>query len=225
MVGRDGEVLSAVNVDDSLAENGRTQADFILPGADIVKAQGAQYVPGGHLSAVFVAAETVGLRSIQRAEDLPYSLLCLPRLASVIVEVGDMMARLVAVGVLPDEAGDVGLSTPSRLLWCGEQAVELGHIGLIATQCGYMAVHILWHEETVLPAVGFREMVVDLAGIERREPAPVGTRAHETRGWVEYIAPVGRISAVFSGLRRFAEHGGRLCDTPGIVGIFKRLGY
>ena len=134
-----------------------------------------------------------------------------------------MVARLIAVGILPYKAGDVSLRASRRLLGRGEQGVELGRIGLLSAQGGHVSLDVLRDEEAVLPAVGFSKVVVDLAGIERRQPAAVGPRTHEPRGGVEYVTPVGGVAQILILLGTSPQGLCGLGHAPGVVGVLQSL--
>src|SRR5664279_184004 len=113
----------------------RRAADHVIVGAgtDRIEAQGAENVPSRHLTAVVVAAQRVGLGAVLGSDHLMHSLLGLPRLAGVAVEVNDVMARLVAVPVLADAALNViGSSAVAGL----EQLAELSRELLAAPHHG-----------------------------------------------------------------------------------------
>src|SRR6185369_8241834 len=110
-----------------------------------------------------------------------------PRLARVVVQVGHMMARLVAVRVLPDESGDIDLFAPRRSALSSKQLIELRSKLLLTThQCDQTA-HVLWNKERVLPRVRFSKSKRHFARIERFDPAAVAARAHEAGRAIEDV--------------------------------------
>src|SRR5687768_8062038 len=74
-----------------------------------VKAQGTEYIPGTHLPAIFVTDQTIGCIGIKFLADLVDNLLCTPRLAGIIKEIGHVMTGFVAVCVLPDQPRNICL--------------------------------------------------------------------------------------------------------------------
>lgn len=71
------------------------------------EAQGGEDVPGGHLAAVIVATEGIGLVAILGLDDFMEAPGRLPGLAGIAVEIDDMMARLVAMPGFSNPALDV----------------------------------------------------------------------------------------------------------------------
>ena len=67
-----------------------------------VEAERGEDVPGGHLTAVFVATEASGLVGVELLEYAVREVGGLPRLAGRIVEEDDVVPRLVAVSILTD---------------------------------------------------------------------------------------------------------------------------
>src|SRR5690349_3437419 len=74
-----------------------------------IKPCSTEDVPRRHLTAIFVADQSIGSRLVKLVHDLPHPHLCLPGGTGVVVEISDVMAWLIALCVLSDEAGDVGL--------------------------------------------------------------------------------------------------------------------
>src|SRR3546814_12889144 len=67
-----------------------------------------------------IARQSVGGRLVLAVDDLLEPLLRAPRVPGVIIHIGDVVARLVAVDILPDQPGDV----------LGMAVVELGVVEL-----------------------------------------------------------------------------------------------
>ena len=64
-----------------------------------------------------------------------------------------MMAGLVAVGVLSDEARDVGIVVVAQVAWSIEQSIEMSVERILATHQFGQSVHVVWHQESILPRV------------------------------------------------------------------------
>src|SRR3546814_15517051 len=68
-----------------------------------------------HLAEIVIARQSVGGRLVLAVDDLLEPLLRAPRVPGVIIHIGDVVARLVAVDILPDQPGDVlGLAVVDR---------------------------------------------------------------------------------------------------------------
>ena len=193
-------------------------------GTDLIATQRGQHIPGTHLSAVLVAAEAVGLASIEFVEYLVHILLRLLRLAEDGVEPGGMVARLVAVGVHTDEACNVGLLATTHSILSLEEAVEEGKSILLATEMFDPGVNVVRHIGAILPAVGLGEVVVDLCGVEGRHPAAVALGMGEAVG-VDDILPALAANPVGASRGRVAGNLGHLGNAPVVVGIFEGLAH
>ena len=136
-----------------------------------------------------------------------------------------MVAGFVALGVLADAAGDVGLRAARVALVGGEHLVQAGLQGLRAAQRVHQPRDVLRHEQAVLPGVGLGVVVVHLARVEGAQPAAVEPGAHEARGRVEDVAPVLRGSHVPLIDVRPAEVFRHLGHAPVVVGVLERLGH
>src|SRR6185503_19624251 len=109
----------------------------------------------------------------------------LPRLARVVVEIRHVMTRLVAVRVLPDQAGDVGLLASGRAALRSEQLIELACELAWATEQLHQAADVLRREERVLPRVCFGKRKRHFARFERLDPTTVAARPHKPRNGIE----------------------------------------
>ena len=87
--------------DDRFPEQRSTDRIFIGSRADRIESEGGEYVPGGCLAVVLVAAIAVEVGVVELVHHLADPLLRLPRLAAPVVKVEHMLDRLVAVGVIP----------------------------------------------------------------------------------------------------------------------------
>ena len=100
--------------------------------------------------------------------------------AGVIVQVGHVVAGLIAMGVHAQQAGHVGKFLGHLVLGV-KTRIELGRESRIAAHGLDQSGDILRHKEAVMPGIGFRVILeVDCVGIERREPGSVlQLTAHE----------------------------------------------
>ena len=100
----DGERSAIVQLEHRLVEERAAYGVSSLPGADGIEAQRTEDVPGRHLPAVLVAVEPSGCGVVLLPEDAADHGLRLPRLVGKGVEIGQVMARLVPMRILPDQA-------------------------------------------------------------------------------------------------------------------------
>ena len=97
-----------------------------LPGAYLIEAHRIQNVPCRHLSAVFIARKSVGVVEVKRMQHLIHNLLRTPGLAYVVVEMGNVMAWLIAVGILAYQTGNIHRGRFTFQLGIGrEQRIQL----------------------------------------------------------------------------------------------------
>ena len=135
-----------------------------------------------------------------------------------------MVAGLVAVGVLPDAARDVGLGAAGIARFRVEHLVQALFQGLRSAERLDQPAEVLGHEEAVLPGIGLGVVVVDLARVEGCEPASVEPGAHEARRGVEDVAPVLGGGHIFLVDIHPAEVLRDLGGAPVVIGIFQGLG-
>ena len=135
-----------------------------------------------------------------------------------------MVAGLVAVGILPDLARDIGLRAAGGLLRRGKERIEPRFKGFRTAQRADKPLNVVRHEEAVLPRVGLRVVVVHLARIEGAEPAAVETGPHEAGLRIQHVLPILGALHIALIFRRFAQQFGCLGHAPVVVGVFKGLG-
>ena len=94
------------------------------------------------------------------------------------IEVGHVMAGLVAMCILTDQAGNVGLVSSGCLAVRGKHGIQQVRIGFGAAHQFDVAIDIVWHKEIVLPAIGFGVIEIDLFRIKLFQPccAPLGLK-------------------------------------------------
>ena len=166
--------------------------------------------------------QRVRLVAVLRLHDLVQTLLGLPRLAGIAVEVNDVMARLVAVPVFADEALD------SRLLCLvreGEQFIEfLGEASPCppkraikpGTSCGAYQEYC-----QLVPSVMSSP---SLMRIERRPPLALRIlAAHQTDRGIEEVLETARTLHEVRVIVRLAQGLGHLGDALVVEGVFERL--
>src|SRR3546814_9310092 len=105
-----------------------------------------------------------------------------PRRPGIGIEIGDMMARLVAVDILADEPGDIlGMAVIELRVVVIEHRVELGDRFGVAAEDAKERGLILRHEPRILPGIAFGivRAIVDRGRVERGAETAVGLRSEE----------------------------------------------
>src|ERR1700761_7041103 len=90
-------MVKVLPVEGGAREGGRANAVVERAGADGIKAHRAKDVPGRHLAGVIVAGQAVGTGAELRVHELAVALLRLRGRVGEVVEIGDGVARLVAL--------------------------------------------------------------------------------------------------------------------------------
>ena len=192
MAGRDGEGAAVADADLGAGEEGCAEDEAAAAGLHLIESEGGEDVPCRHLSDVLVAAEAVGCGVVELSHDVAQLGCGLPWLSGVVVEVDDMVAGLVAVGILSDESADVGRRLGAQVALDGEELVELAEEGLLAAEEADESVRVVGHEPRVLPGVALGVVVgaVDhLDGVELGPELSVAAQcAHELQLGVEVAA-------------------------------------
>ncbi len=222
--GFDGEGFLVFEMDLYFVELGSADGKLWIAGTHLIDAHSAEHIPGRHLSAVFVAAEAVGIVVIERGEYLMNELLGFVGLANIIEQVGHVVAGFVAVGILSDKAGDVGLFAARERLFGAEKLVEFGCQRHFAAIELHQPADIVRHEETVLPGVGLGVGEGYLGGIEGGLPCTVHFGTHELGGLVEDVLIGLRLDDVGFVVGLVARHLRQHGDAPVVVGIFEGFG-
>ncbi len=221
--GLDHTLPAVFQVDGHPVEDGA--AGYILIGTRGygIEAHRTEHIPCRHLPAVFVAAQAVGLVGILFVHDPAHEILCFPWLSGKVVQIRHMVAGFVAVGILPDEPGDVAL-LPSRKA-CGgsEHLIQLVDKAVRpAKQCHHPG-NILWNKEGILPGVGFGKHEVHLRRVKGCGPHAIHPATDKSRRRVEKVLVVLRplqIGIMVGILPQCVRHHG---DAPVVVGIFQCL--
>ena len=224
-IGRDGECPPVGQAHGGPLEERRRQDKLVRAGADGIEAQRREDIPGRHLPAVLVADDALGRRGIHLVEQAARQLLRLPRHADITIEVGHVVARLIAVCILAHEARDV---VQADILVRGferEEAVELPDEGLAAAEELLEAVHVVRSEEAVLPRRGLGVVASGDELLEGRRPAAVALPPAEEAGRaVEDIDIVERPAVILRGNVAAAQRLGHAGDRPVVIGVFEDTG-
>ena len=223
--GHHPERFSVTQLERELRKPGRANDVLIASRSNGIKAHGTENQPCRHLSAIFVAYQSVGFGGIEMVHDVAYLLLCFPGLSGKIVEVSHMMAGLVTVSILPYEAGDVFHIASAYAFFIGEQGIKAGSKRIVSSLRRSKPVDVVWYIKAVLPGVGLGKMPVDHSRVEGFEPCPVETRTHKACLGVKKVFPCLRASRILAHNIFAAQLGSHGSHTPVVVGIFKGLAH
>ena len=90
-----------------------------------------------------------------------------------------MVARFIAVGILPDDTSDIRLHTPGHIRRGIEELVkEQLHI-FSATHYSDIGIEIMRHVSGILPTIRFRVEIVDLSRVKLRGKASIHPGVHK----------------------------------------------
>ena len=183
---------------------------------------GRQYVPGRHLTDVFIADKSFHSCAIGRVADITCMFLCEPGCAKAVVKIRHEVYRLIGMVVVRIPF-HVGRSS-------GKQCVEIGYGGLSSTYQRCQTVGIVRYKPSLLVGIRFHA-AESLACTRRRclipfRPCAVGhARAEPSDCRVKHIA-VGHGSVAEHGCQRIvATHLRKLRHTPVGISIFQCARY
>ena len=225
VVCRNGQRAAVGQAHDGLRELGCGQRKLVRAGADGIEAQAGEDVPRRHLAAVLVADDPRGRRGVHPVQQAARELLCPPRLPDIIVEVGHVVAGFVAVGILPHEPRHVAYVELHLVRFERKEPIQFTDECRAAAEKPGEPVHVVRHEETVVPRRGLGIVAPRGELFERLRPVAVRPAAAEETGRsVEDIGVVERPLRIFPGDVVPAHSPGHAGDRPVVVGIFQRAG-
>ena len=145
-----------------------------------IETEGSEEVPCRHLTAVLIATDPLRSVVVQFIKDLARQLLGTGGATEVIVKEGKVVARLIAMSILPDKPGDV-LEVSSR---CGvaEEIVESVKHLLCSTVESNHPLHIVHGCKAVLPAIGLGVVLAYLVRVKVCSPRSVLVTSTEKLG-------------------------------------------
>src|SRR5207247_418542 len=106
----------------------------------------------------------------------------LPGKTGVIIEIGDMVTRFIPLGILADEAGDIGLVSAGKFRLGIEEGIEIAGKSFTPAVKIDEAVDILRGKEAILPGIRLCKMIRHGSWVERNVPRAVHHGTHETGG-------------------------------------------
>ena len=136
-----------------------------------------------------------------------------------------MVAWLVAVGVLANQPGDVGLHASRRLDGRFKQVCQSREVPLVSTEDVALPRHIVHRGEEVLPTVGFCEIEVDFPRIEALDPGALAFGLDEARFRMNQILPRGSALGKPHGQIRPVVVGGIPRNARVVEGVFQGFGH
>ena len=207
----------------------RTDDVFATARVERIEPQGAEDVPRRHLSAVVVAAQPVGRRAVLGVEDLLDVFRREIGASEEREEVDDVVARLVAVGVLPDQSRHVAHAVLAVGDRCArEEFLQFRERRVASAQRGDELARILQDVPGVLHGVPLREVVrlkpavSACLRVERLAPAARGVAtARELRHGIERVPPEPRTPREERGLLPLAQRGGKPRRAGVVVGALE----
>jgi len=149
---QDRKILPVLEVDHCFFQLRRTEHVNTAGRIHGIKAHRAEYIPGTHLSAVFITCIAGRFVIVQLVHDPGRIQLGLPGLSRIIVEIRRMVAGLIAVGVLAYKSGSVPIDVP-RFGFQGEEGIELGNKGVLASDQVDQVGYILGNIPEILPCI------------------------------------------------------------------------
>ena len=206
-----GGVGSSIGGDDRAPEHGA--AEHHLPGTRLhgVHPQGRPDKPCAHLATVLVSAQSVGGVGVHVAGQCGHAVGGRAGVARVGRQIRDVVAGLVAVGVLPHESGDVRLNASCGLDRGSKEVFQTGQVPLISTQDVHLSSDIVDGCKEVLPTVGFCEVEVDFSRVKSLNPSTLSFCLDETCLRIHEVFPrrrplgESRRKLVFTVARRIAR--------------------
>ena len=146
------------------------------------------------MSHVLIAAESVEVVAVHLAHSLSEQPCRLPGLSHIVVHIDDVVARLIAMGILSDESGDIGRCLSSHVAGDEEERVELGDESFFGAEEFHQSMHIVRHEPGILPCVALGVVVLTVygaEGVERLAELSVGAQSAHKSSFLVEVVPVG----------------------------------
>ena len=135
-----------------------------------------------------------------------------------------MVTRLIAMRILADQSGNVGLVPSRGFVFSAEEFVEMSLVLFLAAHQFNVSRDVLRHVEAVLPSIGLGIVEVDFVRIKRAEPRVAKASSHKA---------CRRVKVVFVRLRPleigfvhicFAHCLSHLGNGPVVVSVFQCFG-
>ena len=122
------------------------------------------------MTAILVAGQTIGQGSVQGVANAVDQLGCPVVFAHKWIQVSHVVAGLIPMCILANQAGDVCLIAPGGFAARCEHGVQLGCISGSTAEELNMAINVVRNKEVILPTVGFGVIEVHLPWIKCLEP-------------------------------------------------------
>ena len=188
-------------------------------GVDGIETEGGKDVPRRHLPAVLIAAKAVGAVKVETAANAVHKHLRSFGATDIVVKVCHVVARFVAVGILPHhtrrenrQGGGVGALVR-------EHAVEQRGKTLAAAML-HQSLDVVLHRPEILSRIAFANIRRVVVGTERADKCAIAAaRLHIAGGGIVDVAPItctpGKLTRLLHRARPFGQ--------PGDAGIVERI--
>ena len=204
----------------SFAKEGLPYVIPTIGRVDRVKAQCTKHVPARHLSAVLIAAMSIGGIVVLDAQYLAHTLTGLFGVSGKIVQISYVVTWFVAVHVLPYHTGTKDRQTLIRGRSKGEHRVEFLLESLFPSHRLYKSRYIVGYKPTVLPSIALAEIIGVVFRVKRIDKGAFAvSRSEESSARVEKVAPVLGSSGKVVSISAFAQSSRKLSNTPIVISV------
>ena len=204
----------------SFAKEGVPYVIGAISRIDRVKTQCTKHIPTRHLSAVLIAAMSIGGIVVLGAQYLAHSLTGFLGVSGKIVQISYVVTWFVAVYVLPYHTGTKDRQTLIGGRSKGEHRVEFLLKSLFASHRLYKSRYIVGYKPTVLPSIALAEIRGVVFWVKRIDKGGFAvSRSEESSARVEKIAPVLGSSGKVVSISAFAQSSRKLSNTPIVISI------
>ena len=188
-------------------------------GVDGIETKGGKDIPCRHLPAVLIAAKSVGAVEVENAANAVHKHLRGFGATDKVVMVSHVVARLIAVRILPHHARRENRQGGGVGALVREHAVEQRGKTLAAAML-HQSLDVVLHRPEVLSRIAFANIRRVVVGTERADKCTIAAaRLHIAGGGIIDVAP---IACTFGKLTRLLPRA-HLFGQPGDAGIVERI--
>ena len=204
----------------SLAKKGLPYVIGAIGRVDRIKTERTKHIPARHLSAVLIAAMSIGGIVVLGAQYLAHTLTGFLRVSGKIIQISYVVTWFVAVHVLPYHTGTKDRQTLIRGRSKGKHRVEFLLESLFASHRLYKSRYIVGYKPTVLPSIALTEIIGIIFRVKRIDKGTFAiSRSEESSTRVEKVAPVLGSSGKVVSISAFAQSSRKLSDTPIVISV------
>ena len=182
--------LASIWRDAYLVEQRCAEDQLVAPRRNRVHAQSAPDIPGTHLTAILVAGQAIGQGRVQGVANAVDQLCCPVVFAHKRIQVSHVVAGLIPMCILANQAGDVCLIASGGFAARCEHGVQLRCITGSTAEKLNMAIDVVRNKEVVLPSIGFGVIEIHLPWIKCLEPCGGSFGLEEPTFRIQYVAVV-----------------------------------